>query len=61
MPTYTFSLDDGPVEVTLDESDPNNFRLVKSYPESIKNMRVRVTTGTSSNEVLLGEQTIDYA
>ena len=60
MPTYII-LDNGPIEVTLDESDPDNIRLVKSYPESIKNMKVRVTTGTSPNEVLVGEQTIDYA
>lgn len=60
MPIFNI-LDNGPIEVTLDESDPDNIRLVKSYPESIKNMKVRVTTGTSPNEVLVGEQTIDYA
>ena len=60
MPIYII-FDNGPIEVTLDESDPDNIRLVKSYPESIKNMKVRVTTGTSPNEVLVGEQTIDYA
>lgn len=61
MSTYFTILDNGPIEVTLDESDPDNIRLVKSYPVPVKNMKVRVTTGTSPNEVLVGEQTIDYA
>lgn len=60
MPIYSI-LDNGLIEVTLDESDPDNIRLVKSYPVPVKNMKVRVTTGTSPNEVLVGEQTIDYA
>ncbi len=60
MPIFSI-LDNGPVEVTLDESDPDNIRLVKSYPVPVKNMKVRVTTGTSPNEVFVGEQTIDYA
>ena len=60
MPIFNI-LDNGPIEVTLDESDPDNIRLVKSYPVPVKNMKVRVTTGTSPNEVLVGEQTIDYA
>ncbi len=60
MPIFS-NLDNGPIDVTLDESDPDNIRLVKSYPVPVKNMKVRVTTGTSPNEVLVGEQTIDYA
>lgn len=61
MSIYYGVFDNGPIEVTLDESDPDNIRLVKSYPVPVKNMKVRVTTGTSPNEVFLGEQTIDYA
>ena len=61
MSIYYGVFDNGPIEVTLDESDPDNIRLVKSYPVPVKNMKVRVTTGTSPNEVLVGEQTIDYA
>ena len=51
----------GPVEVTLDENDPNYSTIPKHYPKGIDGMKLRVTTGTYPNEVLVGEQVISHA
>ena len=50
-----------PVEVTLDENDPNYSTIPKHYPKGIDGMKLRVTTGTFPNQDLLGEQVIPYA
>jgi len=57
--TYTVNNGDGPIEVT--ESDPSYTTVPKFYPASIKSMKLRVTTGTSPNAVVIGEQVIENA